>query len=182
MNDLKHYMSLPYRIELIPDEDGVVARIPELPGCMSSGDTAEEALKGLEEAKELWLQARLRAGHTVPVPTDEKTDHYSGKFVLRIPKSLHRSLDERATAENMSLNSYLLYLLTERHTEKRASQDVHAFYGSQDAWKIDELKRFVSSGKMFKSVESLNTTYVQVPPKQATVSVNKEPTKKDFLI
>lgn len=190
MNDLKYYMSLPYRIELIPDEGGVVARVPELPGCMSSGDTAEEALKGLEETKELWLQGRLRAGHTIPVPSDDETGRYSGKFVLRIPKSLHRILDERATAENMSLNSYVLYLLTERHTETRVSRDVHAFYESQRVWKTEleqsgaaRFKRIISSGKIFKSAESAfaNLNYVPSPPKQATVSVNKAPTKKDFL-
>jgi antitoxin HicB len=121
MNDLKDYMSLPYRIELIPDEGGIVARIPDLPGCISSGDTSAEALEGLEEAKALWISARLDAGHSVPTPFTEDNS-YSGKFVVRIPKSLHRSLDERARAERMSLNSYVLYLLTERHTEHFASR------------------------------------------------------------
>jgi antitoxin HicB len=190
MNELRHYMSLPYRIELIPDEGGVVARIPDLPGCMSSGDTAEEALKGLEEVKELWLQARLKAGHSIPAPTHEASE-YSGKFVLRVPKSLHRSLDERANAENMSLNSYLLYLLTERHAEARVSRDVHSLYESvQKAWKVQSehsgaayFKRIVRSGKIFKGLESpfANLTFVPSPPKHATVTINKEPTKKDFL-
>ena len=44
MKDLKYFLSLPYRIELIPDDGGIVARIPDLPGCMSSGDTPAEAV------------------------------------------------------------------------------------------------------------------------------------------
>jgi len=120
MKDLKYFLSLPYRIELIPDDGGIVARIPDLPGCMSSGDTPAEALEGLQEAKELWISARLETDNSVPEPHTEENS-YSGKFVLRIPKSLHRSLDEQARTEHMSLNSYLLYLITERHAERSLS-------------------------------------------------------------
>ena len=38
---------------------------------------------------------------------------YSGKIVLRIPKSLHKTLKERAAAEGVSLNQYMLYKLSQ---------------------------------------------------------------------
>jgi|SRR5208337_169656 len=114
MRDLKHYLALPYAIEIIPDEEGgYIAAIPDLPGCMSSGNTVEAALRGLEEVKELWLEGRIEAGEEIPEPT--KLEDFSGKFVLRIPRSLHRTLDREAREQGVSLNQYVLHILSERH-------------------------------------------------------------------
>jgi len=113
MKELKEYLALPYTIEILPDEQGYVATIPDLPGCMSFGYTVHEALTGLEEVKELWLTGRLEAGEEIPEPT--KIEDFSGKFVLRIPRSLHRRLDHEARKEGVSLNQYVLHLLSERH-------------------------------------------------------------------
>jgi antitoxin HicB len=112
--NIKHYMELPYAVEIVPDDGGYLASIPDLPGCMSSGTTAEEALKGLAEAKELWIEGRIEAGEPIPEPSEES--EYSGKFVLRIPRALHRSLDREAKKQGVSLNQYLVHLLSERRT------------------------------------------------------------------
>lgn len=67
--DLTYYLSLPYPIELIPDEDGFwFARIPLLEGCMTNGDSREEALRMIDEAKQLWLETALEVGKTIPEP------------------------------------------------------------------------------------------------------------------
>lgn len=67
--DLIYYLSLPYPIELIPDEDGFwFARIPLLEGCMTNGDSREEALRMIDEAKQLWLETALEVGKTIPEP------------------------------------------------------------------------------------------------------------------
>jgi predicted RNase H-like HicB family nuclease len=113
MKDLKGYLALPYSIEIIPDEDGYIAAIPDLPGCMSSGKTVRAALRGLEEVKGLWLEGRIEAGEEIPEPT--KIEDFSGKFVLRIPRSLHGRLDHEARKEGVSLNQYVLHILSERH-------------------------------------------------------------------
>lgn len=113
MKDLKHYLALPYSIEIIPDEEGYIATIPDLPGCMSSGETIDAALRGLEEVKELWLEGRIEAGEEIPEPT--KIEDFSGKFVLRIPRSLHRTLDHEARKQGVSLNQYVLHILSEQH-------------------------------------------------------------------
>ena len=113
MRDLKEYLALPYSIEILPDEEGYVATIPDLPGCMSSGETIDAALRGLEEAKELWLEGRIEAGEEIPEPV--RIEDFSGKFVLRIPRSLHRSLDREARKQAVSLNQYVLHILSERH-------------------------------------------------------------------
>lgn len=66
---LEYYLSLPYSIELIPDNDGVwFASIPLLKGCMTQGDSREEALQMLDEAKELWLETALAEAIDIPEP------------------------------------------------------------------------------------------------------------------
>ena len=66
--DLEYYLALPYSILLVPDEDGWYAEIPELPGCMTAGDTKEEVLELIEDAKQSWLIVSLEHGDPIPEP------------------------------------------------------------------------------------------------------------------
>lgn len=69
---LDYYLSLPYTIELTPDKNGVwFANIPLLKGCMTQGDSREDALQMLDEAKELWLETALAEGMSIPEPIGE---------------------------------------------------------------------------------------------------------------
>lgn len=110
-------MKLPYRLEIIPDSDegGYVVSYPELPGCISQGETIDEALKNAEDAKKEWLLAAVDQG--MPIPQPEANKQYSGQFKLRIPKSLHRSLAKHAHQQGVSMNQYILYLLTKNDTQ-----------------------------------------------------------------
>lgn len=112
-------MKLPYTIELTPDADegGFVASFPDLPGCLSVGDTAEEAVANAVDAKRAWLEAALEDGIEIQEPASLKD--YSGQFKLRLPKSLHKSLAERSRQEGVSMNQYCVYLLTKNNTENR---------------------------------------------------------------
>ncbi len=70
--NLDYYLSLPYIIELIPDEDGYwFARIPILQGCMTNGHSREDALEMLDDAKRLWLETALALGMNIPEPQHE---------------------------------------------------------------------------------------------------------------
>ncbi len=66
---LNYYLALRYKIELIPEDDGWGAIIPDLPGCAGGGDTIAEALEMLEDAKRGWMSARLDKGYPIPEPT-----------------------------------------------------------------------------------------------------------------
>ena len=70
MVSLNAYMTLPYTIEIIPDEDegGYVARIRELPGCLTQANTWEELSQMIEDAKRLWLESALAHGDSIPEP------------------------------------------------------------------------------------------------------------------
>ena len=107
------YESLKYPIEIIEDEDAYVASIPDLPGCAAYGDTLQEALESLKSVKKLWIDGRLEAGLPVPEPTE--LDEYSGKFVLRISRGLHKSLQRESKRQGLSLNQYVAQILAERH-------------------------------------------------------------------
>jgi antitoxin HicB len=64
-----YYLSLRYRIELLPEEDGSwAAVIPDLPGCIGAGETIAEALEMLEDAKTGWLTSRLKHNDPIPEP------------------------------------------------------------------------------------------------------------------
>ena len=115
MKTFDEYMKLPYRLEIIPDldEGGYVVSYPELPGCLSVGNTIEEACRNANDAKAEWIAAALEDGIIIPRPQSD--NEYSGQFKLRIPKSLHRQLVMAAKKEGTSMNQYCLYLLSQNN-------------------------------------------------------------------
>lgn len=72
---LDYYLSLPYTIEIVPDveEGGYVARVKELPGCITQAESWESLLAMIDEAKQGWLEVALERGHPIP--------ELSGQFV-----------------------------------------------------------------------------------------------------
>lgn len=67
---LADYMKLPYRMEIIPDaeEGGYTVVFPELPGCLTCGETVEEAMHNAEDAKQEWILSTLEDHREVPIP------------------------------------------------------------------------------------------------------------------
>lgn len=114
MKNVEDYMNLPYNyiVQPINDESGsyFYAHILELDGCQSTGETFEEAYENLKEAMRGWIETKLEAGFDVPLPVGY--DDFSGKFIVRIPKSLHYRLSVEAEQEGVSLNQYALYKLS----------------------------------------------------------------------
>jgi len=112
--ELRDYMKLPYNIVTrhVTDDSGAYyfATVLELDGCMSDGETLDEAYRNIHEAMEGWIETKLEAGF--PVPTPFNADQYSGKFVVRLPKSLHARLAVEAEREGVPLNQYPLYKLS----------------------------------------------------------------------
>ena len=111
MKTLNDYLALPYRMEIVEDqtEGGYVASFPELPGCITCGETMESAISNAADAKKEWLEAALEESMDIPLP--DTLGNYSGQFKLRMPKSLHRTLSEHSKREGISMNQYCLYLL-----------------------------------------------------------------------
>ena len=116
MKTVNDYMKMNYRMEVVEDdaEGGYVVSYPDLPGCITCGETLESAIKNAADAKKEWIEATLEEGGTVPEP-DSLSD-YSGQFKLRIPRSLHRALAEQSKKEGISMNQYCIYLLSKNET------------------------------------------------------------------
>ena len=114
MKKIKDYMKLPYNyiIQPIEDESGeyYYAKVLELDGCQSTGETFEEAYNNLKDAMKGWIETKLEAGFEIPMPVGY--EEFSGKFIVRIPKSLHYKLTVEAKQEGVSLNQYALYKLS----------------------------------------------------------------------
>ena len=111
MKTLNDYMKLSYRMEIVEDkeEGGFVVSYPDLPGCISCGETVEKAIVKALDAKREWLYAALEEGIEIYEP--DSLQNYSGQFKLRIPRSLHRLLAEHSKREGISMNQYCVYLL-----------------------------------------------------------------------
>jgi predicted HicB family RNase H-like nuclease len=115
--DLEYYMRLPYIIEVVPIPDsegsGYTAQLPQLGrfAIVGDGETPEEAIADLEITKRQRFAAYLESGVKIPEPDTDK-EEYSGRFVVRIPKILHRHLVESAKSNEVSLNQFVTYLLS----------------------------------------------------------------------
>lgn len=111
--EVKKYldMSYSYIINQITDESGkyFVARVLELDGLIGTGDTYEEAYADVKEAMESYIETKIANKVEIPLPMD--ASDYSGKFIVRLPKTLHKLLSKRAKEEGVSLNQYALYKL-----------------------------------------------------------------------
>lgn len=111
-------------ISKLPKEDGggFLITFPDLPGCLSDGVTEAEAVANGKDAFKTWVSARKDANKEIPAPLyrPDTVPEVSGKFVTRLPKSVHAKLTERAKAEGVSLNTLVLVFVTEGLGRKAA--------------------------------------------------------------
>jgi antitoxin HicB len=107
--------------ELDPNEGGgFLAEIPDLPGCIADGETVEEAMDNLKDALAAWTATANELGRQIPDPSAAR-ERYSGKWVQRVPKSLHAKLVTEAKREGVSLNALATAFLAEGMGKRRVA-------------------------------------------------------------
>ena len=110
---VKDYMKLPYTrlVQEMNDESGhyFYGRILELDGCQTTADSLTELYTNLNDIMESYLEIKIE--NNLPIPIPETAEKYSGKFVVRLPKTLHQRLVIEANKEGVSLNQLALYKL-----------------------------------------------------------------------
>ncbi len=111
-------MRYPIEVFWSDEDEGFIAVAPDLPGASAWGRSEAAAIEELHTVIELWVKAARKMSNPVPKPSDRADVNYSGKFLMRVPKRLHSELAHAARAQGVSLNQYVLYLLTRGHAAR----------------------------------------------------------------
>jgi len=103
----------PFEVRPLAQEDGggFLVSFPDFAECISDGDTIDEALRNGRDALKATIAA-LKA-KKMPVPAPNSGGVASGKFVARVPKTVHAQLATRARAEGVSLNTLVLTFIAQ---------------------------------------------------------------------
>jgi len=114
----KRSIDYPFEIRPLSDDEGGGYEItfPDLPGCRSDGATPEEAIDNGRSALADWLAVAREFDDKVPLPFSS----LSGRFVQRVPRSLHRRLIDEAKADGVSLNTLVVVLVAEGLARREA--------------------------------------------------------------
>ena len=86
---------------------------PDLPGCMSDGETPEEAIENGRDAFAGWVSVR-QVDLKKPMPKTSVGANKPARFVLRTPQTMHKRLVAKAEAEGVSLNTLVTTFIAER--------------------------------------------------------------------
>ncbi|MBR0735780.1 type II toxin-antitoxin system HicB family antitoxin [Bradyrhizobium liaoningense] len=154
MADVAKYTT---RIAYSAEDEGYIATVPELPGCSAFGATAAEALNEIGSAIEAWISATEAAGNPVPPPSQLEHELPSGKFLVRVAKTVHAQLTAAAQREGISLNQYVGTLLSTATLENiysRATTSGSYGYSAeiQNRTSVDVATRNVETGYLTKIV------------------------------
>ena len=101
----------PFELRQLSEEDGGgwLITFPDLPGCMSDGETMEEAVKSGADAEQAWLKATKKWGGKIP----KRGEATGGQIIARVPKSVHARLQARARQEGVSMNMLVATFIAE---------------------------------------------------------------------
>jgi RNA polymerase sigma-B factor len=96
-----------YRIELFEDVPGGrwVAQVHELPGCIAHGETADEAVRRIQDAVREWPADAV--GKAPEAPKPRSASKHSGRVLVRMPPPLHAELARAADRKQVSLNRFI---------------------------------------------------------------------------
>ena len=103
-----------------PDTGGYVVTFPDLSGCTTHVERIDDVGPMADEIRRLWIRTEYEDDEDIPLPS--YPEEYSGKFVVRLPRSLHRRMAESAGREGVSLNQYVVMLLSGGDTEQRMTK------------------------------------------------------------
>ena len=108
---MSDHFDYPFEMRPLSKEEGGgwLISFPDLPGCASDGETPEEAIVNGKDALEAWIMAMRESGKEIPKPGEAP----SGKFIARVPRSIHARLSARAKQEGVSMNSLVSAFLAE---------------------------------------------------------------------
>ena len=103
---IENYLEANYPVTVYRNPSGgYVAEVEDLIGCITEGESLNEVFTNIENIRRTWIEIQYEDGVDIPIPRSDQ--EYSGKFIVRLPKGLHRRLAEQAKREAVSLNQYV---------------------------------------------------------------------------
>jgi antitoxin HicB len=110
---MSNLMDYPFEIRPLTAAEGggFLISYPDFSECISDGETVEDAIANGRDALTATITALTVKGHPVPAPNSGGVA--SGKFVARVPKTIHAQLATRAKSEGVSLNTLVLTFIAE---------------------------------------------------------------------
>lgn len=127
----KKIYDYPFTIRHLSKEEGggYLIEFADLPGCMSDGETIDEAIENGQDAVNVWIETAKEMNRPIPKPGELESQ--SGKWVQRVPKSIHLRLVNRANEEGVSLNTLVIAMLS----ESLAGKPHHSMLSKHDSRK-----------------------------------------------
>jgi antitoxin HicB len=126
-----YQIDYPFEIRPLSKDEGGGYSItfPDLPGCCSDGASPEEAINNGRDALESWLAVAREFDDKTPMPFSG----VSGRFVQRVPRSLHAQLIARAKIEGVSLNTLVVSIVSQGLGQRQAEviKDPSSYYSHQ---------------------------------------------------
>lgn len=105
LSQIEKLVASPHEILIVSDgEGGFIASIPSLPGCLSCGETQDEAMQNVMDAKCAWITAAIEDGIAIPDPVLSKPflakmQKYYGKPIAEISETTEPDRDQPVGAE-----------------------------------------------------------------------------------
>src|SRR5665213_1420287 len=99
---------------------GYLVEYPDIPGCMSDGETVEEAVANGREALRDCVAVFGESGRKVPKPGIE-----AAQWRQRLPRTLYSKLTVRAEHEGVSINSFVTAIIAEAIGSRLANPGKH---------------------------------------------------------
>jgi antitoxin HicB len=162
---LSHYLDMTYPFTVVPDNGAYFIEFPDLPNCFTQVEDASEIVAMAEEIRTLWIESEYERGNSIPEPAMQSG--FSGKFITRVPKTLHKELVAAARQENMSLNAYVGYLLAERNVAAKLNVRMDGLeiqlsvLNERLPYNVDVEKRSVSASQRITKRDMSNLKLVQ---------------------
>src|SRR5690242_10374410 len=153
------YVDLPYHLRIVRSswDDGRAgwfAEVEELPGCMTQADTLAEVEQSIRDAIRGWVEAQLETDRPVPRPREDAEETHSGKFLTRMPRTLHARIAAEAESEGVSLNAFVVAALSAAvgwrqeavagpgHAPPRSTHVTPEMIASSLGWSREDVIRF----------------------------------------
>ncbi len=108
MNELIY----PFLMSVLPSAEGggYLIEFPDLPGCMSDGETIDETIENGKDAVFCWIETAKEFGNEIPKPGS--VDVFNGLWVQQIPEYIHVQILQRAEQNGVSLNTLVTEMLS----------------------------------------------------------------------